>query len=99
MATLIALPPCHDFIGPVGEREIAHEARAVKVGVGAFAEVHGGSLGNQAERVVKRHLAVDHAAEDHLVVAALRPAHAAHLPSLGEGGHAFLVPAGRCRAW
>ena len=92
LAAFITLPPRHKLFGAVGEREIAHEARAVKVGICARTVVHGSALGNQAERVVERHLAVHHAAEHHLVVATLCAPDAAHLPGLGKSGHPLLVP-------
>ncbi len=93
VAVLAALEPGDHLLGRIGQREIAEEARAIEIIVGADLEVDRIAFRLQAERIVEFRVVAHHGAEHHLVISALRAAQAAAHPCLHEHRAAFEIPA------
>ena len=94
-AAFLTLDPVEQLRRPVGVREPHHEARAVQIRVDLELEVDLRPFRDETQRIVEMGVVADHRPEDHLVVAALRPAHAAGHPGVDEHRNAFVEPARR----
>ena len=88
----MARRPLDQLVGRVLVREVGHEPRAVEVRVHLDLEVGLRAFAREPERVVERRLVLDHRAEHHLVVAALRAPEAGRHPRVDEDGDPFRVP-------
>ena len=99
--SFVAPPPVEELLGPILDRQVAHEPCSVQIGICAHLEVDLGPDRDQAKRVVEPGVVAHHRAEHHLVVPTLGAAVTPTQPGFHEHRTALEVPAGsgisRCR--
>ena len=82
----------------IGLGEVVHEAGTIEIGVSTHLEVHRGAFRLKPHHREELFVAVDDAAEVHLVVSTKSPAHTSAKPGLHKAGDTLVIPTGRIPA-